>query len=187
MKPRAAHGSTVSARAAGLLALLFPHLAGLELRQVEDLGDGVRIVARTRTASLACRGCGAVSAQVHDRYRCRVQDLACAGRPAQVVLEVCRFCCGSPQCLVATFAGQVPGLTAWYQRRTAGLQGLLEKVALALAGRAGSRLAAALGAIVSWLTLIRLVRALPDPEAGRSRCSGSTTSPSAKATRMRPC
>jgi transposase len=157
----------LTAGEAGLLALLFPHLAGLELCQVEDLGDGVRIVARTRTASLACRGCGAVSAQVHDRYRRRLQDLACAGRPVQVVLEVCRFCCGSPQCPVATFAEQVPGLTAWYQRRTAGLRGLLEKVALALAGRAGSRLAAALGAIVSRLTLIRLVRALPDPEAGQ--------------------
>jgi hypothetical protein len=67
---------------------------------------------------------------------------------------------------VATFAEQVPGLTSWYQRRTAGLQSLLEKVALALAGRAGSRLAVALGAAVSRFTLIRLVRTLPDPGAG---------------------
>ena len=65
-----------------------------------------------------------------------------------------------------TFAEQVPGLTGWYQRRTAGLLDLLEKVALALAGRAGSRLATALGAVVSRFTLIRLVRGLPDPEAG---------------------
>jgi transposase len=151
---------------AGLLVVLFPHLAGLDLAHVEDLGDGVRITARTRTVSLACQGCGAVSAQVHDRYRRRLADLACGGRPVQVVLEVRRFCCGSPACPVATFAEQVPGLTGWYQRRTAGLRGLLEKVALALAGRAGSRLAAALGAVVSRFTLIRLVRALPDPQAG---------------------
>ena len=72
----------LTAGEAGLLALLLPHLAGMELRQVEDLGGGVRIVARTRTASLGCRGCGVVSAQVHDRYRRRLQDLACAGRPA---------------------------------------------------------------------------------------------------------
>jgi transposase len=84
----------------------------------------------------------------------------------QVVLMVRRFCCGSPACPVATFAEQVPGLTGWYQRRTAGLRDLLEKVALALAGRAGSRLAAALGAVVSRFTLIRLVRGLPDPQAG---------------------
>jgi transposase len=159
----------LTAGEAGLLVMLFPHLAGLDLAQAEDRGDGdgVLIVARTRTASLACRGCGAVSARVHDRYRRRLQDLACGGRPVEVVLEVRRFCCSDPACPVATFAEQVPGLTGWYQRRTEGLRGLLEKVALALAGRAGSRLAAALGAAVSRLTLIRLVRALPDPEAGQ--------------------
>lgn len=74
-------------------------------------------------------------------------------------MEVRRFICGNPACLVATFAEQVPGLTATQQRRTAGLRALLERVALALAGRAGSRLAGALGAIVSRFTLIRLVRA----------------------------
>jgi transposase len=156
----------LTAGEAGLLVVLFPHLAGLDLAQVEDLGDGVRITARTRTAQLPCRGCGAVSARVHDRYRRRLADLACGGRPVQVVLEVRRFCCGSPACPVATFAEQVPGLTGWYQRRTAGLRDLLGTVALALAGRAGSRLAAALGAVVSRFTLIRLVRGLPDPQAG---------------------
>ncbi len=156
----------LAAGEAGLLVVLFPHLAGLDLDHVEDLGDGVRITARTRTAQLACRACGVVSARVHDRYRRRLADLACAGRPVQVVLEARRFRCGNPACPVATFAEQVPGLTAWYQRRTAQLRDLLEKVALALAGRAGSRLAAALGAVVSRFTLIRLVRALPDPEAG---------------------
>jgi transposase len=156
----------LTAGEADLLVVLFPHLAGLDVVHVEDLGGGVRITARTRTVSLACRGCGAVAAQVHDRYRRRLAGLACGGRPVQVVLEVRRFCCGSPACPVATFAEQVPGLTGWYQRRTAGLRDLLEKVALALAGRAGSRLAAALGAVVSRFTLIRLVRALPDPAAG---------------------
>ena len=149
-----------------LLRLLFPHLAGLDLEHVEDLGEMVRITARTRTAALACRGCGVVSSQVHDRYRRGLADLGCGGRPVQVVLGVRRFCCGNPACEVATFAEQVPGLTGWYQRRTASLRALLEKVALALAGRAGCRLAAALAVAVSRFTLIRLVRALPDPQAG---------------------
>lgn len=156
----------LTAGEAGLLVVLFPHLAGLDLRRVEDVGGGVRIVARTGTASAGCRGCGAVSARVHDRYRRRLADLACGGRPVQVVLEVCRFCCGNPACEVVTFAEQVPGLTGWYRRRTAGLHALLEKAALALAGRAGSRLAATLGAAVSRCTMIRLVRGLPDPQAG---------------------
>jgi len=157
----------VTAGEADLLVMLFPQLAGLDIGHVEDLGDAVRITARTRTASLACRGCGAVSARVHDRYRRRLADLACGGRPVHLDLQVCRFCCGNPACEVATFAEQVPGLTGWYRRRTASLHALLERLALALAGRAGSRLAAVLGVIVSRFTLIRLVRALPDPEAGQ--------------------
>ena len=156
----------LTAGEAGLLVVLFPHLAGLDLVQVEDLGGGVQITARTRTVLLACRGCGVISARVHDRYRRRLADLACGGRPVQVVLQARRFRCGNLACPVATFAEQVPGLTSWYQRRTARLRDLLETVALALAGRAGSRLAAAAGAAVSRFTLIRLIRALPDPQAG---------------------
>ena len=103
----------LTAGEARLLCLLFPHLAGLDIDHVEDLGDAVQIVARTRTASLACRGCRVVSARVHDRYRRRLQDLACGGRPVQVVLAARRFGCGNPACPVATFAEQVPGLTTW--------------------------------------------------------------------------
>jgi len=98
---------------ARLLCVLFPHLAGLDLRRVEDLGDhGVLITAGTSAVSAACRGCGAASGRVHDRYRRRLRDLACGGRPAQVVLEARRFRCGNAECPVATFAEQVPGLTA---------------------------------------------------------------------------
>ena len=156
----------LTAGEADLLCVLFPQLAGLEITGVEDLGNTVRVVARTGAGPLACRGCGAVSARVHDRYERRLADLPCGGRSVEVVLQVRRLCCGNPACPVATFAEQVPGLTSRYQRRTAGLRSLLEKVALALAGRAGSRLAAALGAVVSRFSLIRLVRGLPDPEAG---------------------
>jgi transposase len=151
---------------ASLLGVLFPQLAGLDLESVEDTGGQVRITARTGTASLSCRGCGLVSARVHDRYwRCPA-DLGCGGRPVRVAVEVRRFRCGSPACPVKTFAEQVPGLTAWYRRQTCGLQAVLEKTALALAGRAGARLAAVLGAAVSPVTMIRLIRALPDPVPG---------------------
>ena len=71
----------LTAGEAGLLVVLFPHLAGLDLVHLEDLGGEVRITARTRTALLACRGCGVISARVHDRYRRRLADLACGGRP----------------------------------------------------------------------------------------------------------
>jgi len=157
----------VTGRESALLVMLFPQLEGLDILAVEDLGgDGVRITARTRTQSAACRRCGQASSSGHDRYRRWLRDLPCGARPVEVLVSARRFRCASPGCPAATFAEQVPGLTAWYQRRTPGLRAWLEATALALAGRAGARLAAASGAAVSRHTLIRLVRAMPDPEAG---------------------
>jgi DNA-directed RNA polymerase subunit N (RpoN/RPB10) len=156
---------------ARVLALLFPHLNGLDLGQIEDLGGSVRIMGRTRGGPVACHGCGTASAQVHDRYRRRLHDVPCGGRPVRVELEVRRFRCARAACPVMTFAEQVPGVTQRHQRRTPGLRGLLERVALALAGRAGTRLAGVFGAVVSRFTLIRLIRACPTRRSGRSLCS----------------
>ena len=80
-------------------------------------------------------------------------------------LQVRRFFCHNRDCGKKTFAEQVPGLTTRYGRWSAGLTEALRAVALALGGRAGARLAARLAAGVSRMTLIRLIRALPDPAA----------------------
>ena len=61
-------------------------------------------------------------------------------------LRVRRFFCGNPVCEAVTFAEQVDGLTGRYPRRSLPLLGLLAQIALALAGRAGARLAGVLGA-----------------------------------------
>src|SRR5450755_3022721 len=151
---------------ARVLYLLFPHLRGLHLDQAEDLGGSVRIVARPAAETAACHGCGMFSGRVHGRYLRRLRDLACGGRPVTAGLEVRRFWCPTAGCEVRTFAEQADRLTQRHQQRTAGLRGVLEAVALAVAGRAGTRLAAALGVLVSRCTLIRLVRRLPDPEFG---------------------
>jgi transposase len=58
----------------------------------------------------------------------------------------------------------VAGLTARYRRRSVPLLGLLAQIGLALAGRAGARLAAVLGIAVHRSTLLGLVAALPEPE-----------------------
>jgi hypothetical protein len=82
-------------------------------------------------------------------------------------LRVRRLFCDEPACAKRTFAEQVPAVTQRHQRRTPLLGSLLEAAALALAGRAGARLASALGVEVSRTTLIRLMRALPDPGIGQ--------------------
>jgi transposase len=60
----------------------------------------------------------------------------------------------------------VDGLTVRHSRRTIVLRSMLEAIALALAGRAGSRLAMWLGMAASRDSLLRLVRALPEPPLG---------------------
>jgi len=80
-----------------------------------------------------------------------------------ICLSVRRFFCLGPGCAKVTFAEQVPGLTSAHARRSPGLTGVLQAIALAAGGRAGARLSGQLAAGVSRMTLIRLIRAMPDP------------------------
>jgi hypothetical protein len=75
-----------------------------------------------------------------------------------------RLFSNNQHCQRRTFAEQVQGLTVRYGRRTPLLRGMLEQVAVALAGRAGARLAGQLHARASRSTLLRLLMGLPDPE-----------------------
>jgi transposase len=87
-------------------------------------------------------------------------------------LAVRRFFCGTAGCPRVTFAEQVEGVALRYARRTPPLVRVLAAVALALAGRAGARLAAVLGVTASRSSLLRLIAGLPDPPAGPVRLLG---------------
>jgi transposase len=146
-----------------LCGWFFPHLRGLRVERIEPAGAGVVIEARSRAAGAACPACGVWSSRVHSGYVRTLQDGPAGGRPVVIRLAVRRLFCGNPACKVVTFAEQVEGLTGRYLRRSLPLLGLLAQIALALAGRAGARLAAVLGAAVHRTTLLRLVAALPEP------------------------
>ena len=122
--------------------------------------------ARVRAATAACRRCGQVSGRVHGGYVRQLRDAAAGGVQVVIALRVRRFRCGNAGCPAVTFAEQVPGLTSPHSRFTPLLRALLTQIALALAGRAGVRLAAAAGVAVGRDTLLRLIRALPDPVTG---------------------
>ncbi|WP_283139765.1 hypothetical protein [Rhizohabitans arisaemae] len=100
-----------------------------------------------------------------------------------VHLRVLRLLCGNSDCGKKTFAEQVPGLTVRHGRHSLPLRRLLQTIGLALGGRAGARLTHHLAAAVNRMTLIRLIRSLPDPEPNTgSTFSGWTTLPCAVAT-----
>ncbi|URN10786.1 ISL3 family transposase [Actinomadura madurae] len=123
----------------------------------------VRIRARTETAEAECPGCGTRSRRQHSHYERRLSDTAVGGQGLLIHLRVHRFLCRNHACSKQTFAEQVPGLTIRYGRRSAGASTALHAIALALGGRAGARLAHRLAPAVSRMTLIRLIRQMPEP------------------------
>jgi hypothetical protein len=94
---------------------------------------------------------------VHSSYGRRLADAPADGRRVLIGLAVCRFFCGNPDCPKKTFAEQVDGLTARRARRTPPLARALTAIALALADRAGSRLAVLLDLLASRSSLLRLI------------------------------
>jgi transposase len=154
----------VSGQGESLLAVLFPHLAGLRVHRVEDAGDAVMVVASCRAQAACCPRCGQESGRVHGGYARVVADGAAGGRPVLIVLQVRRFRCGNPECPAVTFAEQADGLSVRYRRRSVPLTGMLAGFGLELAGRAAARLAATLGIAVHPATVLRLVAAAPEPE-----------------------
>jgi transposase len=156
----------VSEEGQKMLALLFPQLAGLRVHRIEDTGDAVVVSASCTASAESCPACGSMSARVHGGYSRTVADGAAGGRPVLIVLRVLRFCCVNPSCPKATFAAQADGLTRRYCRRSVPLTQMLTGFGLELAGRAGARLASRLGIAVHSSTILRLLAALPEHEAG---------------------
>ncbi|MEU3756866.1 transposase family protein [Streptomyces olivoreticuli] len=144
----------------------FSHLSSVVVDEVRTDGGGIALTARTMTREAACPDCGIVSGRVHGGYRRRLADLAAAGQQVVIDLLVRRFLCPAANCGRRTFVEQVEGLTERFARRTPLLRYSLEKIALALAGRPGARLAAHLSMPTSANSLLRLVRRLPDKQVG---------------------
>ena len=152
---------------------LLPHLAGAVAEKAELAGRRLCIWARARAEQASCPACGRFAGRVHSRYQRRLADAAIGGRPVLIRLMVRRFFCPAPDCPVITFAEQAGGLTVRYARRTSPLAEMLTAVALALAGRAGARLAPLLGLLAGRTGMLRLIMALPDPQAGPVRVPGA--------------
>jgi transposase len=114
------------------------------IRRIEQTRAGVRIWASPRTHQATCRSCGRPSIKVHSRDVRHLADAAIGGQPATIHLQVRRFFCHSPDCRARTFAEQLPSLTSPYARRSPLARRMLEAIGLALAGRAGARLASRL-------------------------------------------
>ncbi|MCE7006407.1 ISL3 family transposase [Kibdelosporangium philippinense] len=155
-----------------VVRVLWPHLSQVQIEAVRTTGPAVRIEARTNQTPAPCPGCGTASSRVHSRYNRHLSDTATAGQEVLIRLQVRRLFCDNAECTKKTFAEQVPELASRHARRTPILQRALAAVALALGGRAGARLTRHLAASVSRMTLLRILRGLPDPDRSTPRVLG---------------
>jgi transposase len=137
-------------------------LARVLVERVDSRGDLLSLTVRARATEALCPECASASGRVHDRYQRRLVDCSSGGRRVELRLKVRRFLCARPACPVKTFAEQVEGLTTPYARFTMQAREALTRIGLALAGCAGSRLSTALGLPAARMTLLRLIRAIPE-------------------------
>ncbi len=155
-----------------LLNVLFPHLADIHVERVVASDRSVRLEAAVRGPGATCPVCRQTSCRVHSWYERCLADRGVGGRDVSIRLRVRRFFCGDPTCPRRIFAEQVDGLTEPYRRCSPALKALLADVGLALGGRAGERMTRRLDARRSRTTLLRLVRALPEPAPRPLRAVG---------------
>ncbi|MER0443272.1 ISL3 family transposase [Streptomyces sp. Edi4] len=154
------------------LGRLLPHLTGVAIESVERVAGVVTFRASCRTLPARCSACRMPSWRVHGRYLRRLSDAPIGGAPVVIELTVRRFKCLNSRCPAVTFAEQVPGLSRPHARYTPLLQAVLTSIALALAGRPGARLAAALSIRVAKDALLHLLRAVPEPPSPQVRVLG---------------
>ncbi|MFF0018424.1 transposase family protein [Streptomyces sp. NPDC005374] len=156
--------------------LLFPSIADVAVLSVGvdvdvDI-EMVRVDAQCSADGAVCPVCGVWSDRVHGSYLRFPADVPSGGRSVVLQLRVRRFVGENSGCARRTFVEQIPGLTRRHGQRTERLRSTLAAVGLALAGRAGARIARVLGVSVSRSTVLRLVDALPEPEMAAPRVVG---------------
>lgn len=155
-----------------LEGLLFPSIADVAVLSVDVDHKAIRIEARSTAAEAVCPGCGSQSSRIHSSYLRFPADVPSPGQRVVLCLWVRRFFCRDAACGRRTFIEQLPGLTRRHSRWTERLRSTLAAVGLALAGRAGARMAQVFGVSVSRSTVLRLLTALPEPEAPSPRVVG---------------
>ncbi|MFG2732728.1 ISL3 family transposase [Streptomyces canus] len=155
-----------------LQELLFPSVPGVTVVAVHTDGEAIRVEARCTPTGASCPDCAHWTERVHSSYLRFPADLPAAGRSAQLILRVRRFFCTATACGRRTFVEQVPGLTRRYGRVTERLRQTMGAIGLALAGRAGARLAQVMGTATSRTTLLRRVMDLPGPAAPEPHAVG---------------
>jgi transposase len=146
------------------LAKLVPYLGGgVRVEEVISEQTWALVRAAAQGEAPPCPSCGSIASRVHSSYQRRLHDTAIGGRATTIELTVRRFFCDNMGCPRQTFVEQVAGLSSRYARHSVPARALALAVAFALGGRAGQRLLRLLAMPLGRMSLLRAIRATPDP------------------------
>ncbi len=112
-----------------------------------------------------CPACGQTSRSVHSRYHRQPADLPISTSRTTLNIEVRRFYCSNPCCCRRTFLERASDLVAPRARRTRRLAETQGRVGIVCDGAPGAWLLTHLRMPASRATVLRLVRAMPMPDA----------------------
>jgi transposase len=137
----------------------------LHLESIVASDKTITVIVTTTQPQAACPQCHHRSNRLHSRYVRTVADLPWQGVVVRLQLRTRRFFCQHPTCSQAIFCERLPAVVAAHARRTVRLSAALEVLGFALGGKAGARVARALGMATSPDTVLRRVRraTLPQP------------------------
>jgi transposase len=155
-----------------LLQTLLPYLTPFRLRAYHWIGDLLYLELSGRPRSAGCPVCQHRSMAVHSSYVRTVADLPIGGAKVLIHLQVRRFFCRQAACPRRIFAERFPTLVSVYGRHTRGVCTVLRHIGTAIGGRAGVRLAHALGILGSSRTIVRLIHGAPFPALAAPRVIG---------------
>ncbi len=150
----------------------YPHPKDLVIDEILSRPDVTVVCARGSAGSSRCPSCQALSSRVHSRYLRRVSDLPRFGIPVTLHIRCRRFFCDNKACKQRTFAESLGDFVPRHARRSARLTRALRAFAIVCGGEAGSKLAGVLGIPTSGDTLLRVLRATPDPPSEPVRVLG---------------
>ena len=147
------------------------HIIGIHAQNEDNVVSLMLALTSVRRCAY-CPLCHRSSRRIHSHYVRTLADLPFGERTLTLHLNVRRFFCHTRECPRRIFAERLPELSQPYARRTQRQRHRLERIGLALGGRAGARLASELGLPLSFKTLLRFVLASPSPHFPTPRVLG---------------
>jgi len=119
-----------------------------------------------------CPFCGEVSNKTRSHYERTVSDVAWCGIPVVIRFTARRFACVNADCPQQIFCERIPELVPAYERRTVRFTETISALGRTTSAEAAARLARDLGLSISADTVLRILRATPDPELPTPRVLG---------------